>query len=84
MSEQKATIKRVFTGEVVSTAMAKTIAVRVDSDKRHPAYNKLIKRSQKFLVHDENGQIKVGDVVEFVECRPMSRCKRWRVVKKVK
>ncbi|PIR93696.1 30S ribosomal protein S17 [Candidatus Falkowbacteria bacterium CG10_big_fil_rev_8_21_14_0_10_39_11] len=84
MSEVKATIKRKFTGEVVSVSMDKTIAVRVDSVQKHPVYNKMMKRSKKFLVHDEAGKSKLGQVVEFVECRPISRHKRWRLVNKVK
>lgn len=71
---------RRFRGTVVSNAMQKTIVVRVDGHKRHPKYNKTYRVSQKFHVHDEKGAAKTGDVVEFVECRPLSKTKRWRLV----
>lgn len=71
---------RRFRGTVVSNAMQKTIVVRVDGHKRHPKYNKSYRVSEKFHVHDETGVAKPGDVVEFVECRPLSKTKRWRLV----
>lgn len=71
---------RTFRGTVVSNAMQKTVVVRVDGQKRHPKYNKTYRVSQKFHVHDEKGTVKTGDVVEFVECRPLSKTKRWRLV----
>jgi small subunit ribosomal protein S17 len=74
--------KRNFEGIVVSDSMAKTIVVRVDRTVVHPKYGKRYVRSQKFKVHDENKQYKIGDLVTFVECRPLSRDKRWRVVGK--
>lgn len=72
---------RKFQGTVVSNAMQKTIVVRVDELKRHPKYHKSYRVSEKFHVHDEKGLAKPGDVVEFVECRPLSKTKRWRLVK---
>jgi small subunit ribosomal protein S17 len=71
---------RRFKGTVVSDAMQKTIVVRVDNLKRHPKYNKSYRVSEKFHVHDEKGIAKPGEVVEFVECRPLSKTKRWRLV----
>lgn len=73
---------RTFTGKVVSSAMDKTIVVRVDSTKIHPKYGKRYTLSRKYKVHDETNQFVVGDVVKFVECRPLSRDKRWRVLAK--
>ena len=75
-------IKRVrrFRGTVVSNVMQKTIVVRVDGVKRHPKYNKSYRVSEKFHVHDEKGVAKPGDTVEFIECRPLSKTKRWRLV----
>jgi small subunit ribosomal protein S17 len=72
--------ERKFTGEVVSAAMQKTVVVRVNTMKLHPKYKKFYKTSQKYHVHDEKGTAKVGDKVAFVECRPLSRTKRWRLV----
>lgn len=74
-------IVRNFMGMVVSNAMQKTIVVRVDEMKRHPKYNKSYRVSSKFHVHDEKNLAKIGDMVEFVECRPLSKTKRWRLVK---
>ncbi len=71
---------RRFRGTVVSNAMNKTIVVRVDGVKRHPKYLKNYRVSKKFHVHDEAGKVKPGEMVEFVECRPLSKTKRWRLV----
>ena len=75
---------RTFQGVVVSDKMQKTIVVRVDRSKQHPKYHKYFVVSRKYKVHDEKGEYHTGDVVEFEECRPLSRDKRWRVVRKVK
>lgn len=72
--------KRKFRGVVVSTSMAKTIVVRIDRTVVHPKYGKRYTRSRKYKVHDETSVHKIGDVVEFVECRPLSKDKRWRVI----
>ena len=72
--------KRSFTGTVVSSAMNKTITVLVISKKIHPKYNKAYKVSRKYHVHDEKGIAKVGETVKFVECRPLSKTKRWRLI----
>ena len=66
-------------GLVVSSAMDKTIVVRVDSLKIHPVYKKVIRRSAKFHAHDERNAANVGDVVRIVEARPLSKTKRWRL-----
>lgn len=71
---------RNFIGTVVSSAMNKTIVVRVDRMKLHPKYDKRYRVSKKFHVHDEKNAAKVGDTVEFMECRPLSKTKRWRLV----
>jgi small subunit ribosomal protein S17 len=73
-------IKRVFTGEVISDKMDKTIVVRVDSTKIHPRYRKRFTVSKKYKVHDEENKHKIGDKVTFMECRPLSKDKRWRVI----
>lgn len=66
-------------GIVVSDAMNKTIVVRVDRRLRHPLYGKVIRRSKKYHVHDEENRAKTGDHVRFLETRPLSRTKRWRL-----
>ena len=63
--------------------MDKTIVVQVDRTVLHPKYQKRYIRSRRFKVHDEKNDCHVGDVVEFVPCRPLSREKRWRMVRKV-
>ena len=82
MADSKAQIK-VFQGVVVSDKMKKTVVVQVDRMKTHPKYLKQYQQSRKFKVHDEKGEYKVGDVVRFVETRPLSKDKRWRVIGKV-
>lgn len=72
---------RKFEGVVTSDKMAKTVVVRVDSLKMHPKYKKYYRVSKKFKVHDEKNEAKVGNKVLFVECRPLSRDKRWRLMK---
>lgn len=72
--------RRVFKGLVVSDAQTKTVTVRIDRLRFHPIYKKRYTVSKKFHVHDEREQYKVGDTVEFVECRPLSKTKKWRVV----
>jgi len=72
--------KRKFEGQVVSAAMTKTVVVRVDTMKLHPKYNKSYKVSNKYHVHDEKSEAKVGDKVVFVESRPISKTKKWRLI----
>jgi small subunit ribosomal protein S17 len=70
------------TGVVISTKMAKTVTVRVERTMRHPTYGKVIRSSKKYYAHDENpGALQEGDKVTIVETRPISKLKRWRVVK---
>lgn len=75
-------IQRKFSGVVVSDKMDKTIVVKVESTKIHPKYGKRYVRTEKYKVHDETNQFKAGDKVNFVECRPLSKDKRWRVLAK--
>jgi small subunit ribosomal protein S17 len=64
-------------GVVVSDKMEKTVVVKVDSLVKHQVYNKYIKRSVKYKVHDEQNTSKMGDRVQIIECRPLSKDKRW-------
>ncbi len=66
-------------GTVVSSAMDKTIVIRVDTIRPHPEYKKVVRRSRKFHAHDERNEAKVGDVVRIVETRPLSKTKSWRL-----
>ena len=66
-------------GVVVSSAMDKTIVVRVDTQKPHPVYKKVVRQSSKFHAHDEANVAKAGDVVRIVETRPISKTKSWRL-----
>ena len=70
-------------GVVVSSAMDKTIVVKVDVIKSHPKYKKVVRRSVKFHAHDEQNTANVGDVVRIVETRPLSATKRWRLAEVV-
>ena len=70
--------RRRLTGEVMRAAMQKTVTVRVDRTFRHPLYQKVLRRSTRYLVHDELGCLP-GDQVKIVETRPISRRKRWMV-----
>jgi small subunit ribosomal protein S17 len=71
-------------GEVVSTKMLKTIVVEVSRRVPHPAYKKIVRKRSKFYAHDEQGTAHVGDVVRIIECRPLSRLKRWRLVEVIR
>jgi small subunit ribosomal protein S17 len=82
MNTDKKIIKRKFSGVVTSDKMDKTIVVRVESVKRDEKYKKSFKVAKKYKVHDENNKFKIGDKVAFVECRPLSKDKMWRVLSK--
>jgi small subunit ribosomal protein S17 len=69
------------TGVVVSDKMDKTVVVAVNRMVKHPVYKKYIRRRSKFMAHDEQNSAHVGDTVEIVESRPLSRNKRWRLTK---
>lgn len=77
---KKEIIKRKFSGVVVGDKMSKTRVVSVESVKVHPIYKKRYKVNKKYKVHDEKNLYKVGDKVEFQECRPLSKDKRWRMI----
>jgi small subunit ribosomal protein S17 len=67
------------TGVVSSAGMAKTIVVRVDRKVRHPIYGKYVRRHTKLKAHDERNEAGVGDTVDIVFCRPLSKSKRWKL-----
>ena len=72
--------KKIYTGEVISDKMKKTVVVAVNRLTQHPLYKKTIKRVVRFKAHDEEDKCKLGDIVTIIESRPMSRDKRWKVV----
>ena len=69
-------------GVVVSNSMDKSIVVLIETKYKHPLYKKTVKRSKKFIVHDENNECQIGDRVEITECRPLSKRKCHRIVKR--
>ncbi len=71
-------------GQVVSTSMTKTIVVEVNRRVPHPLYKRIINKRKKFYAHDEESTARKGDMVRIVECRPLSRLKRWRLVEIVR
>ncbi len=78
MSERN--LRKTRVGMVVSDKMDKTIVVAIKDNVRHPLYKKIIKRTIKFKAHDENNSCGIGDKVEIMETRPLSKDKRWRLV----
>nr|WP_330392441.1 30S ribosomal protein S17 [Anaerocolumna aminovalerica] len=74
-------LRKTRTGKVVSDKMDKTIVVAIEDHVKHPLYNKIVKRTSKLKVHDENNECNIGDRVEVMETRPLSKDKRWRLVK---
>lgn len=84
MAQQKRGLRKTKIGKVVSDKMQKTIVVAVERRVKHPLYGKIINVTYKLKAHDENNECKVGDEVEVMETRPLSRDKRWRLVRIVK
>jgi small subunit ribosomal protein S17 len=76
--------RQVKVGRVVSNKMDKTIVVAVENTVTHPLYQRTMKRTKKFHAHDEENTCNIGDVVEIVSSRPLSRTKRWRLREVVK
>ena len=72
--------RRTATGVVTSDAMDKSISVRVERIFKHPRYKKYIRRHSTYHAHDETNDSHVGDTVEIMECRPVSKLKRWRLI----
>ena len=71
--------RKVRVGQVVSNGMDKTVVVKIERRVLHPLFKKFVKRTKKLHAHDETNQCNVGDTVEVVETRPLSKTKRWRV-----
>ena len=79
MSERN--LRKTRTGVVVSDKMDKTIVVALKDNVKHPLYNKIVKKTVKIKVHDENNTAGIGDRVSVMETRPLSKDKRWRLVR---
>ncbi len=82
-SPAKRAERKVRQGVVVSDKMDKSIVVRVERTMRHPLYKKVLRRSRRYLAHDEDNGAHTGDLVRIMECRPLSRQKRWRLMEVV-
>ncbi|MBE6932744.1 MAG: 30S ribosomal protein S17 [Ruminococcaceae bacterium] len=80
MSETTRAFRKTRVGQVVSDKMDKTIVVAVADSVQHPLYKKIIKRTYKLKAHDEKNECGIGDTVKVMECRPLSKDKRWRLV----
>ncbi len=78
MTEER-TLRKTRVGLVVSSKMDKTVVVAIEDNVKHPVYSKIIKHTLKVHAHDENNECGVGDRVEVMETRPLSKTKRWRV-----
>jgi small subunit ribosomal protein S17 len=73
--------RKVRQGRVVGDKMDKTVVVAVESRVRHPLYGRIVRRTKKYKAHDEQNTYHIGDVVEIMECRPLSKEKTWRVIR---
>ena len=73
-------MRKVKVGKVVSDKMDKTMIVAVEDSVKHPLYKKIVKRTKRLKAHDEKNECKIGDRVEIMETRPLSKDKRWRLV----
>ncbi len=80
MADNVRGIRKTRIGVVVSDKMDKTIVVSLSTRVRHPLYGKIVARTSKIKVHDEENQCGIGDTVRVMECRPLSATKRWRLV----
>lgn len=77
---EKRNLRKERIGLVVSDKMDKSIVVLVERQFKHPIYGKFVKKSRKFMAHDENNECNIGDTVRIMEIRPMSKNKNWRLV----
>ena len=81
MTENTRAFRKTRIGTVVSDKMDKTIVVAIEDSVRHPLYKKTLKRTYKLKAHDENNECGIGDTVEVMETRPLSKDKRWRLIR---
>lgn len=76
-------LKRTLVGKVVSDKRNKTVTVMIERRVMHPIYGKIMIKTSKYHAHDENGEYKLGDIVEIIESRPLSKTKSWAVTRLV-
>ncbi|TES91912.1 MAG: 30S ribosomal protein S17 [Candidatus Cloacimonadota bacterium] len=81
MEERK---KKEKEGKVVSISGEKSVLVEVSRRVRHPVYGKIVTKRKKFMVHNDSNEAKIGDIVTFIETRPLSKRKRWKIIDIVK
>jgi small subunit ribosomal protein S17 len=79
-AEVDRTKKKIRVGTVVSDKMQKTVVVQIERLVQHPVYKRFVRQRKRFKVHDEENQCRTGDVIAFMETRPLSKDKRWRFV----
>ena len=84
MTENTRAFRKTRIGQVVSDKMDKTIVVAIEDSVQHKLYKKIVKRTYKLKAHDENNECGIGDTVKVMECRPLSKDKRWRLVEIIK
>ena len=77
MTEAKPSLKRTLVGKVVSDKRNKTVTVMIERRVMHPIYGKIMIKTSKYHAHDENGEYKLGDIIEITESRPLSKTKNW-------
>ena len=80
MEEVKRNLRKERIGVVVSNKMDKSIVVEIERREKHPIYGKFIKKTSRFMAHDEKEECNIGDTVRIMETRPLSKRKRWRLV----
>ena len=81
MTENTRAFRKTRIGTVLSDKMDKTIVVAIEDSVQHPLYKKTMKRTYKLKAHDENNECGIGDTVEVMETRPLSKDKRWRLIR---
>ncbi len=74
-------LRKTRVGRVISDKMDKSIVIAIEDHVKHPVYGKIVKRTKKIHAHDENNECGIGDTVEVMETRPLSKTKRWRLVR---
>ena len=81
MEEKRISSRKTRVGKVVSDKMDKTVVVAIEDRVAHPLYKKIVGRTYKLKAHDENNECGIGDTVEVMETRPLSKDKRWRLIR---
>ncbi|WKN42262.1 30S ribosomal protein S17 [Tunicatimonas pelagia] len=80
MEQKERNLRKERIGQVLSNKMEKSITISVERKVKHPIYGKFVRKTTKFLAHDENNDCGIGDTVRIMETRPLSKNKRWRLV----